>query len=73
MLTPVQDRTSIQARSQLSKVNLLSSHNHSEGIDEEITGITLTIHVIDMCTDTPECMMVEEIRYITQADDHLMH
>ena len=56
---------------QLYTVNWLSRHNHSEGKDEEITGMNLNINAIKMCTDIPECTTVEEIRHTTQVDDHL--
>ena len=49
----------------------LSRHNHREGKDEEITGVILSINVIETCTDIPECIMTEDIRHAAQRDGHL--
>ena len=49
----------------------LLRNNCSEGKDKEITGVTLNINAIEMCTDIPECKPAKEIWHVTQADDHL--
>ena len=33
--------------------------------------MTVNINTIETCTDTPECMMVEESRYETKEDEHI--
>ena len=41
----------------------LCSYTHSEGKDEEIAGMSLTIDAVEACTDIPECMIVEEMQH----------
>ena len=38
---------------------------------KNITGMNLNISAIKMYSDIPECIMVEGIRHVMQADDHL--
>ena len=33
-------------------------------------GMNMNINVITVCSGIPECMMVEEIRHVTEADNH---
>ena len=61
--TPVEDKSAIQPGLQLYIADQLSRHKYTEGKDEELRVINMNINVIETCTNMPECMMTEEIRY----------
>ena len=56
---------------QLYIAKLLSRHIHTKGRDKESKGISLNISLVETCTDIPECMLAEEIRYALQTESHL--
>ena len=47
---------------QLLFADWLSRHNHEIKRDKEISGMCITIIVIESCKDIPDCMTAEEIR-----------
>ena len=52
-------------------VDWLLRHNHTGNKDTVIPGMTLNIDTVNMMTDNPACMSVNEIQEATQKDAHL--
>ena len=55
---------------QLFIAGWFSRHNHDEGKDEEIPGMSLDIDTIGTCAVILKCMTADEIRHTTQEDNH---
>ena len=51
----------------------LSRHNHSENKDKKITGMQISINVIQSFTNILECMTMHELQEATSEDHHLQH
>ena len=49
----------------------LSHYNHTEGKDQEIAGMNINIHTLNMAVNVPVCMSVEDIRNAWGTDAEL--
>ena len=49
----------------------LSQHNHKENIDKAINGLDIRVDVVQVVTDVPECMSIQQIQQATKQDEHL--
>ena len=49
----------------------LSRQNHNENKGEEITGMQISINVIQSTTKIPECLTMHELQEATSQDQHL--
>ena len=50
---------------------LLNVQNHDKNKDEEIKGMQISINVIQLTTNMPECITFNELKEVTFQDQHL--
>ena len=51
----------------------LSKHNHMENKDKEIHGMDVRVDAIQISTNGPEYMSIQNIQQATAKDKHLQH
>ena len=49
----------------------LSRYNHEENKDEVINGLDIRVDVVQVVTNVPECMSIQQIQQATKQDEHL--
>ena len=49
----------------------MSPHNHAESTDQEIAGMSISIHTINRVADNPVCTSIEDIRAPVSVDAEL--
>ena len=67
----VQDNYNIQTRAKIFYADWLSHHNNKENRDEVINGLDSRVDAVQVVTDVPECMSMQQIQQATKQDDHL--
>ena len=70
-ILPCIHQYSIRPCQQLFMAVWLSRYNHKTNRDEEVPSMCITINVVGLCMDIPDCMTGEEIRLATLDDEHL--
>ena len=66
MYPSIQHKGPVQARLRLFIADWLSRHNYHEGKYEETLEMNLNFNNVETYRDIPKCMIVEEIRHVTQ-------